>query len=310
MTLASPLWSWWARLFSVEIWNIGFIERDRVDLEQVFATGRLPEAHWCTPAARHKYRADPFIWHEAGATRVLFEEYSWWRGRANISSIPLGVVTDSANVRIDIVEPHHLSYPQIIHCDGTTYCIPESAEAGGVDLYAWDSRISRWSRRSRLVEGRVLDPTLFYIDDTWYMFGTLAGERGPESLHIWRSRELVGPWTAHPLNPIGSPSGCNRSAGPVFASFGRFYRPVQDNSNGYGSGILLRRIDVLTPDLFSETCICRLGPRSDCPYPNGLHTLSIDSEFVLLDGKRVEHSLFAPIFKVIWRVLHAVRTIG
>jgi len=302
----SSLWLRWKRLFRIETWNIGVIERHCVDLEQLIATGRLPDVRWSTWVSPHKYRADPFVWRESGDTRVIFEEYDWWCGRADIRSIRIDGEL-GANRRIELAGSYHLSYPQIIKCDGATYCVPESAELGAVDLYAWDPESLRWNYRTRLIEERVLDPTLIHFGGAWYMFGTLMGEKAWESLQIWWSHSLYGSWVAHPLSPIKSPSGCSRSAGPIFTSSGRLYRPVQDNSNGYGSGILLHRIDILTPELFSETCVRRLGPEPGGPYPSGLHTLTVDEEFVLVDGKRMVSAVLAPAFKAIWRVSHAIR---
>lgn len=284
-------------------WNIGIVKAIPGDLEKLVAEGRLGTVTWCPRASPLSSRADPFVWAVNGDPRVIFEQIDHWSGRGHIRSLSLPRFSRLQRGRTEIVQPYHLSYPHIVPFEGVWYCTPESARAGGVDLYAWNPEMRSWGFKSRLIhDARILDATLFRRERIWYLFGTLRGDGSYDKLRIWWSNALDGEWRPHARNPVKVDIRSARSAGPVFEIGGRCYRPAQDCTNGYGRAVTLNRIDVLTPTEFSETTVSRVQPDPKGPYPDGLHTIAVFGDTVLIDGRRLGFSTALVLMKVIRRL--------
>ena len=64
---------------------------------------------------------------------------------------------------------------------------------------------------------------------------------------------------------------------------GDLIRPSQDCSSGYGSAVVLNRIDALTSDEYRETPIARIGP-DWAPKLLGTHTYNASERFEVVDG--------------------------
>lgn len=182
----------------------------------------------------------------------------------------------------------HVSYPFLFRHEGDTYCVPETAEAGAARLYRARHFPAEWDVVATLVEDfPALDPTVFRHGGRWWLLCTDGGTSGGQyRLHGWWSRRLTGPWTPHPLNPLKTDVRSTRPAGTPFHHKGGLYRPAQDGSRGYGSGLALNRVLELTPSRFREATVAYLAPDPDGPFPDGLHTLSGVGDRTLVDGQR------------------------
>ena len=284
-------------------WNIGLVQTSAAELERLVADGRLGPVRWCPRTSSLQSRADPFVWPLERDHRVIYEEIDHWSRLGHIRSLSLQRFSRLQRSRAEIVRPHHLSYPFIVQFDDVWYCVPESARAGGVDLYAWDCAGGVWKLERRLLDNiRVLDATLLRHDGIWYLFGTVRGDGPRDKLRIWCSESLGGNWQSHARNPAKVDISSARSAGPLFELGGRWYRPAQDCTNGYGRAVTINRIDVLTPTEFAETTVSRVQPDPNGPYPDGLHTLAVHGDTVLIDGRRTGFSAALLLMKAARRL--------
>ena len=297
----------WRGLFTLDRWNIAIGRLDDASIHDIIERSQLPALNWLPPGSRSHYRADPFIWFADDGPRVLYEEYPEWRARAKIGSLPLDA--DGGLCRTEIEGKFHLSYPFVLRQDDHWLCVPESAEAGGVDLYRWDPSTLTWRVIQRLIHEPVLDPTLINHEGRWYIFGTLLNDGPRDKLRIWHSCSLTGPWNRHVQDPAKIDIGSSRSAGNLFRHRGSLFRPAQDCTNGYGRAITLNRIESLSETSFSETTQSRLCPDESGPYPHGLHTFSASGGWFAIDGKRRQFHLLAALFKTLWIVGHKLRRV-
>lgn len=286
-------------------WNIGVAKSSPAELTRLVADGWLGPVTWSPKASLLRSRADPFIWPLEADHRVIYEEIDHWRKRGQIRSLSLQQFARLQRSRQEIAQPYHLSYPFVVHFDGAWYCIPESARARGVDLYAWDPAEASWKLVRRLIDNiGILDATLFRYHDIWYLFGTTCGGVDAyDKLRIWWSESIEGQWRLHARNPAKVDLRSARSAGPFFQLDGRWYRPAQDCTTGYGSAVTINRLDVLTPSEFEETTVSRVQPDPNGPYPDGLHTLAVYGDKVLIDGKRVHFSAALLLMKAARRIV-------
>ena len=104
----------------------------------------------------------------------------------------------------------------------------------------------------------------------------------PSTLRLYCASTPLGPWSAHPRNPLAIDARGARPAGRVFRSNGRLYRPGQDGTPAYGSAIVVHRIDVLTEDDYHETPVARIDPAWR-PGLVGAHTVNASGRLSAID---------------------------
>ena len=183
---------------------------------------------------------------------------------------------------------HHLSYPFVFEHDGAIYLLPETGEAGRVELYRAVEFPGRWRLDRVLLEGlTAVDATLYIEQDglLWLFANVITGPGDRGELWLHSAPSLDGPWRPHPQNPIVTDPGSARPAGRLFTRDGVLVRPAQDCSRRYGEAVVLCRVDVLTPDTYRETPIGRIEP-DWMPGIEGTHTSTFDSRYECLDGCR------------------------
>jgi hypothetical protein len=284
-------------------WNIGVTDSSVDALGRLVTRGELSPVRWMPRRSPLLGRADPFLWPLESVPRVIYEEIDQRHGRGQIFSVSLRDGFARRPPRQEIDRPFHMSYPFVLRVDDTWCCIPESARSDGVDLYRWDARTESWQPKSRLIDGvGLLDATIFQQEGLWYLFGTVRDQGSNDALRIWWAPALAGPWQAHARNPVKVDASSARSAGPFFQFDGRWYRPAQDCTLRYGGALAVNRLDALSPTDFAETTVSRVSPDPKGPYPDGLHTLSVYDDCILVDGKRVGFSAALVLMKVRRRI--------
>jgi hypothetical protein len=100
------------------------------------------------------------------------------------------------------------------------------------------------------------------------------------------SRELTGPYTFHPNNPVKTDVRSARPAGTPFYCDNSLYRPAQDCSLTYGGKIVVQRISKLSPETFEEEPVKVIGPFRNTSFSRGIHTLACAGDHTVVDGKK------------------------
>jgi hypothetical protein len=104
-----------------------------------------------------------------------------------------------------------------------------------------------------------------------------------DTLSIFVSPRLQGPWRAHDANPILIDQAAARPAGCMFFRNGKLWRPVQDCTNGYGTGIGLAEITRLDAEGFEQAIHAVL--RAEPGWPGRrLHTWNSAGGIECIDG--------------------------
>lgn len=275
-------------LFRTDRWHVGVAD---APIERFLEGGARPAVRWLPGPLRDGFLADPFAVTRDGRLDVLAEAYDFRSGRGRLAALTLDGEGRSARLAPVLARDVHLSYPFVIEHEGEVYCIPESAEARDAVLYRADPFPTGWRRVATLVHDfPVIDPTLVFHGGLWWLFGT-DGERGPQThLHAWYAERLEGPYRPHASNPLKTDVRSARPAGTPFVRDGVLHRPAQDGTRGYGSAVVITRVDRLTPVAFAETVVARVDPDPAGPYPDGLHTLAAAGDVTLVDGKRLAFS--------------------
>jgi hypothetical protein len=174
----------------------------------------------------------------------------------------------------------HLSYPFPVLLSGHTYILPEMAEHGPQKIFRLsnDDKLIDGQQLSGLEEYRLIDPTLIYHSETWWLFAGIVGSE-QDTLYLWFSQHPTGPYSAHKMNPVVRDPSKARGAGAFFALNGKLYRPGQNNCFGYGDGITISEVLQLDHDNYKEGSVSTLS----IDGLKGPHTYSASNDFAYVD---------------------------
>jgi hypothetical protein len=218
---------------------------------------------------------------------VFFEELPFKTGRAHISMLEIGA-DGRASPPVKVLErDHHLSYPFLAEHGGQLYMIPESAQAGTLEVYRCVDFPLRWKPERVLMQGvRLVDATFHRGPDRWWMFANAAaqGSRAfDDELHLFHAASLLGDWQPHRRNPVKSDVRGARPAGQLFWRNGALHRPAQICAPLYGSGLSIHRVLRLTPHDYAERQVERVLP-SGADGLLGVHTINRAGDLTVVDA--------------------------
>jgi hypothetical protein len=274
-----------------------------VDGPDLWQTGTLAGTAWnVIPDPGFRFYADPFPFVHQGRSYVFLEDWDHRRNKAVISVVPFGEGGPSGPARPVLEEPWHLSYPFLIAHDGQIWMIPESSASRSLTLYRADPFPDRWVAEARLLSDiEASDATVIRHKDCFWMFAATRDGHGSwsDTLSIFHARDLHGPWQAHRRNPILVDQAAARPAGAVVARDGKLWRPVQDCTDGYGTGIGLAEIVRLDHEGFEQRTHCVLRPQPNWPGRR-LHTLNRAGRLECIDG-----AAYSPRSRVLARRLQS-----
>ena len=231
--------------------------------------------------------ADPFVLERNGRYFVFFEELPFRAGRAHISMLEIGA-DGRASEPVKVLErDYHLSYPFLTEHDGQLYMIPETAQAGTVEVYRCIDFPRRWKlERVLMRDVRLVDATFHRGPDRWWMFANAAAQGSrvfDDELHLFHAASLLGDWQPHRRNPVKSDVRGSRPAGQLYWRNGALHRPAQICAPLYGSGLAIHRVLRLTPNDYAERQIERVLP-SEAAGLLGLHTVNRAGDLTIVDA--------------------------
>lgn len=233
------------------------------------------------------YLADPFPIEVDGRHFLFVEDYSYATQRGAISVSEAGPDDAWSPPRRVLERDHHLSYPFVFEHEGAIYMLPETGEAGRIELHRAVDFPDEWRLERVLLDGLTAVDATLHIEDglVWLFANVIEGHADKGRLWLFSSPSLDGEWRPHPRNPIVTDPGAARPAGRLFRRGGVLVRPSQDCVHGYGQAVVLNRVDVLSPSEYRETPMGRIEP-TWLSGIEGTHTYTFDSRYECLDGYR------------------------
>jgi hypothetical protein len=232
---------------------------------------------------KDRFWADPFPMKRDGRFYIFFEELLYRIGRGHLSVMEVdrrGIVNGPHRI---LERPYHLSYPFVFSWNGESYMIPETRQAGHVELYRCTSFPDKWEfDRILLPDLGAVDTTLAEIDGRWWMFTSVQveGARHLYELHLYHAGTPLGPWEAHRANPVKADSYSSRPGGRIVRKNGAYYRPAQE---GPGTGMILYKIEHLDPLSYLEIPVGKITPNW-APFLQGTHTFNSADGLTVIDG--------------------------
>jgi hypothetical protein len=267
--------------------TLGFRGEWFVAVRAQSAEGAVGGPPLALPNPHGRYLADPFPIERDGRHYLFVEDYSIAARRAAISVCELRPSGLVGPLRRVLERPYHLSYPFVFEHTGAVYMIPETGEAGRIELYRALEFPDRWTLERVLLDGvTAFDATLHAADGLLWLFACVpCAPDDVGELHLYWSESLHGEWRPHPENPVVADPGRARPAGRLFMRGDELLRPGQDCARRYGEAVVLNRVDALSTVEYRETPVSRIEPS----WAHGLertHTYTFDSGYECFDGYR------------------------
>lgn len=271
---------WQQRLFR-EWWTIGTAESS---VTAIAAGGAIGAVKWLQARPGQTCIADPLPW--PGTSAVLCEAFESDGGLGRLVSFDLRPDGRFGSQREIMKREHHLSYPFALIEDGQVFLVPEMHQANKTCAFLLGEHGSVADERIIIPNRRLVDSTIFLHGGLYWLAASDLDIDAYDSLVLFWSSDIKGPWTPHPGNPVKIDVRSARPAGPLFRDGSRLYRPAQDCSRTYGGGITINEILELTPSNFRERPVASLRPDPSGPLPHGLHTIAEIGGRTVIDGKR------------------------
>ena len=198
--------------------NVWATEESFVAVRTRAADGGRPGRLRVLPNPPGRYLADPFPIEVDGRHYLFVEDYPVANSRGTISVLEPTADGGWSPPRPALQRDYHLSYPFVFQREGVTYMIPETSEAGRVELYRSIGAPDAWELDRVLLDGlAAVDATLYADGEFLWLFANVVdGPADRGELHLYSSPSLDGPWSPHPANPIVSDPGTARPAGRLF----------------------------------------------------------------------------------------------
>jgi len=272
-------------LLQQEDWIVGIIHQSGFSF-LTNPTQNIPseKIQWFKKPTSSCYTADPFLIDFDGDTYVFFELYDY---KSCKGVIAMAKASEKFQCYHEVLsDAHHHSFPFVMDLYQTLYCIPESFESNGIQLYRFDIQLDKLIFvKTLLGEVRAIDPVLFEYNGLWWLFFTLKDQ---PSMHVYAyyATEAFGPYLPHNNNPIKSSIFSARSAGKPFIYNGKLIRPAQDCGKDYGMAVTFNEITELTPTRFLEIPFQTIRPNPAWKFNDGLHTYNSNAEYTVIDAKR------------------------
>lgn len=270
---AYKLLSFTKKLFDAFIpvqWVIVFRHKDDSTWKKIIPDSRV-------------FQADPFIIFKNNTYYIFYEELQFkdWHGYLMVAELD----PENAkliNPKIILKKEYHLSYPCIFEENGRFYMIPESADAGSVDLYECTSFPYQWQKNKTLLDIQAVDSTPLKTSDGWYLFTTeiSKGAGCNDELSIYKSPELLTkPFKKLYDEPVVSDVTNARMGGHFIKEGDAIYRVAQNCGKRYGHKLHINKL-IQIEGGYREKTIEILQP--DFPALS-FHTYNQDKDIIVGD---------------------------
>lgn len=280
--------------FFRKTWRIAFVKGG---IDALFAERPL-ELDIVTNPYKDRWFADPFVLDVTDdKIFLLVEEFCQDVKKGRIAKLTIDrrkLLIEEMDIILEC--PTHLSFPNILRCDGKVYVYPENCRSGRLDLYEYDQKEEKLVFVQTLCNEPLWDSSMTNVLGHWQLFGAFKNDYWLD-IHDWDDEKKKFVYT-HSLESTGKN---NRLAGQLFEYKGNVYIPTQDCSKTYGGGVCLKRVigTGRNMKLLQE----KLIEPPVYAHAQGLHTLNGYKDVVVTDLKCWVHPWGGKLFNAYKRIV-------
>ena len=268
---------------SLDTWRVALRKSDEPLFVGRAATGGTPFKLLENP--RGHYWADPFLIDVGNQVYLLMEDLPFATRKGVIIAAAVAPDGTLGPVETVLERPYHLSYPFVFAHGGDVFMIPETYQAGVIELYRARRFPHDWVREQTLLSVPGLDSTPFQAHGRWWMFTSpIIGEAHPAVNMLFTATALDGEWRLHPASPIATDVRWARNGGAVVQEGGRLVRVSQNCAGGYGRSLGFSTITRLSEFDYEERPDFSLEP-GWMPGQIGVHTYNRAAGWEVIDAK-------------------------
>ena len=162
--------------------------------------------------------------------------------KKNKANADVGLLTSGDGIKYHyrgtvLMQPFHLSYPQVFKYKNEFYMVPETKQANAVLLYKAERFPFDWKICDTLIDDvQLVDPSIYLSDS----LNIIVATDYEKNMYMYQADSLFGQWKLHkkPVALIGTEA---RGGGRFFADKKGLILPVQNCKKGYGYGVSLYR---------------------------------------------------------------------
>jgi hypothetical protein len=226
------------------------------------SASRIGRVRLLFPPVGH-YCADPFPFSRGGRQFLFFEDYRYDDHKGVISFVEIDGSGAATTPQTVLETDCHLSYPFLFEWQDNVYMMPETSARRTIEVYRAVEFPHRWTfDRNVMRDIGASDSTIYRVGNLYWLFTNTAAPSGKwdEELSLFFAEAPLGPWTAHPRNPVVTDVRRARPAGNLFMSQGRLIRPAQDCSVRYGYAVTFNLVETLSTTEYRERPVDVIRP--------------------------------------------------
>lgn len=269
-------------------WVIGL---SRADIKEIIRTRSFSQdIKWLSINSADHFNADPFFLRgKDGNLNIFYEDLILDEQYGKIFLMTIDNSFTKFKTKLLLDTKSHLSYPFIFEEDNRIFVFPEASKSGRLTCYEFDQGTQALSYLKEIINLPLLDSTILKYSNKYWLFGTINGRDSHNKLYIFFSENLLGPYTAHPGNPVKNSLKSSRPAGNFIEIDGVIYRPSQNCENSYGESLTINKINRLDETSFEEEPYMFIKINGDNLRKNNIHTIhtfNIIDDIIAVDGKK------------------------
>lgn len=264
--------------------------------------GILSDSKWTVVhSSDSEWYADPFLFEWNGRCFLFAERMNRWRLIGSIAVCEIFKNGEVSKFKEVLVEPFHLSYPNVFEYKGQIYMIPESGLNQDIRLYVSTQFPYKWEFVKDLYSGANYVDTSFIskIQDGSAIINSYDWDK--RTSHYFKFDLEKQSLSELPDNPGLLNERCG---GNMFVNDRCAYRVLQDCSRNYGEKVIINRIecDDFENGLARDTQHIEIRPYdlhlSTNQRPIRCHTYNRSEEFEVVDFQSSRFIWFGPISSI------------
>lgn len=271
----------------VVAWNIGFIEKS---IDEVLSDEDNPII-WMQHKYNDRFFADPFILAvNENTIIILAEEYRFWEGKGKIVKLTVDKTSKRLIKRQLLIETkYHMSYP-FLYNDSI---LAEQSASNKWIQYSLDG-----VEKNVLADIGFVDGTVFNDGKQEWLFATkVTNGKQEANRKLYRYKMKNGKPILETELIIKNDYDASRPGGKFFLVGSQWYRVAQNSRKDiYGESVSICRVICCNNESYYEEIVKTLSSHLGKRYSEGMHTLNVENEFIVVDGFEMQNHPFQKVF--------------